>query len=387
MRIGLIERFRTRLTAGTVAALAAAAGVALAAPAAGQQDGDGWEWEPGKGYHEEEWYDPGDWFDDEFSSGVDYEETGRDWGWDWDWGWDDDDDYYDDDDYDDDYYDDYYGDDDFFGYGDRDRDPDHWDRRRDDAAMDRERYDRRFNNQQRRDRADTMRGDRQDARQGMGSAQVRGEIEAWQRKRLEGQRDAHTLVRMRVEDGRSAIVNLGPNVDVRRLDLDEEDRVMVRGMRGRIDGRPVLMAQSVQVGDKVVRMNNWDQRASGQQSQDWNREGSRQEDRQGSRMAQLRGEIEAWNRTYLEGQRDAHTLVRMRVEDGRSAIVNLGPNVDLRRLDIEEDDEIAVEGVRGRIDDWPVLMAQRVKIGDRTIRVNNGSSRSDQRDRDRDRDD
>ena len=44
-----------------------------------------YEWEPGEGYHEQEWYDPSDWF-----------ETGRDL------------DYEDDDDYGDYYYEDYY---------------------------------------------------------------------------------------------------------------------------------------------------------------------------------------------------------------------------------------------------------------------------------------
>lgn len=42
-----------------------------------EDDGDinvereGYEWEAGEGYHEEEWYDPSDWFDDD--SSVDYE--------------------------------------------------------------------------------------------------------------------------------------------------------------------------------------------------------------------------------------------------------------------------------------------------------------------------
>lgn len=38
-----------------------------------------YEWEPGTGYHEEEWWDPSDWFDT--SPGVDYEETGYYGSW------------------------------------------------------------------------------------------------------------------------------------------------------------------------------------------------------------------------------------------------------------------------------------------------------------------
>ncbi len=70
-----------------------------------------YEYEPGEGYHEEEWYDPSDWdlFQDE-DRGVDYER--RDW---YEFGYD----YYDDDlYYDDDYL--YYDDDyrDYYDYDD-----------------------------------------------------------------------------------------------------------------------------------------------------------------------------------------------------------------------------------------------------------------------------
>ncbi len=46
----------------------------LAAPAVSAQDGiaDDYEWDPTYGYHEEEWYDPSDWFDAD--TGVEYED-------------------------------------------------------------------------------------------------------------------------------------------------------------------------------------------------------------------------------------------------------------------------------------------------------------------------
>jgi hypothetical protein len=350
--------------------------LAVAAPTQAQYDYDAMEWEPGTGYHEEEWYDPGDWFDDDYYRGVDYEETG--------WGWMDGDAYYDDDYvyYDDAYlYDDDYADWDYYTDEDDTADYDYWDSRRDDDAprragrdrgADRSYYRYSYDDQARdraqRDRADRQRDrmDRQGDRQRMRTTQLRGELEAWQRKNIQGQRDAHTLVRMTTENGRSAIVNLGPNVDLGRLNLEEDDRVAVRGVRGSIDGRPVLMAQQIRVGDRTIRMNNWQPQQASQQ---------RDRDRQDMRQTQLRGELEAWQRKNLEGQRDAHTLVRMRLENGRSAIVNLGPNVDLARLDLEQGDRITVQGVRGMINGRPVVMAQRVGVGDRNIRMNNWQPR------------
>lgn len=49
-----------------------------------------YEWEEGEGYHEEEWYDPSDWFDVP-GEGISYENGWTDYGY-----------------YDDYYYDDYY---------------------------------------------------------------------------------------------------------------------------------------------------------------------------------------------------------------------------------------------------------------------------------------
>lgn len=52
------------------------------------------EWQPGEGYHEEEWYDPSDWFDGD--AGVEYEDygdygydagVGYDYGYDYDYGY------------------------------------------------------------------------------------------------------------------------------------------------------------------------------------------------------------------------------------------------------------------------------------------------------------
>lgn len=52
------------MRAKTTAALVAGAGLLVCPQAVAQTDH--MEWEPGEGIHEEEWYDPADWFDDDF---------------------------------------------------------------------------------------------------------------------------------------------------------------------------------------------------------------------------------------------------------------------------------------------------------------------------------
>jgi hypothetical protein len=88
---------------------------ASTAPAPSQAD-EAWEWDPTRGYHEEEWYDPSDWFDDD--TGIDYEDDYYGTYWD-DWRYD----YtgYDYDPYDADVYDGTYVDEyDDYGYDDYD---------------------------------------------------------------------------------------------------------------------------------------------------------------------------------------------------------------------------------------------------------------------------
>ena len=55
-------------------AAAAALGLALAAPAAADETNvTDFEYEPGEGVHQQEWYDPDDWFDEDADHAIDRE--------------------------------------------------------------------------------------------------------------------------------------------------------------------------------------------------------------------------------------------------------------------------------------------------------------------------
>lgn len=80
------------LVCGRAAALAAACGLAIggvasAAATVAPDSDEHREWDPEHGVHEEEWYDPTDWFDDDFDGvrgpDTDYEEVTDGDSWDW----------------------------------------------------------------------------------------------------------------------------------------------------------------------------------------------------------------------------------------------------------------------------------------------------------------
>lgn len=89
------ENLNTRILAVICGMSVGLAGAAAAQNSQGMtQPEDHMEYEPGEGYHEEEWYDPSDWFDDDFD-GIDRNDT--DYEYDDVYGWGDYD--YDDDNY------------------------------------------------------------------------------------------------------------------------------------------------------------------------------------------------------------------------------------------------------------------------------------------------
>lgn len=174
-----------------------------------EDDGDievereGYEWEPGEGYHEEEWYDPSDWFDDD--SSVDYENDN--------YG------YYDD------YYTPYYG----WDYG----------------ADEYEYYD--YDNDYVFD--DDYLAEDVDYEFG---EQLTGRVEGLQRMR--GSEDAPQSVRLKVktEDGQTRTLHLGDLAYVKRYlpRLQKGDEVVIGGEMIERDGREFFQAKEMRSEDE-----------------------------------------------------------------------------------------------------------------------------------------
>lgn len=195
---------------------------------------DEYEWEPGWGVHEEEWYDPSDWFDAE--NGVNYEEINT-------LGYDDS--YYADDiwtGYD------YYGGYgyDYTGYGADDVGNDryyqwtpvdnNWDEVEGDQAA----------SDQKRTTAQTASKDKSkkqiDERD---VVTMRGTIQNVAKAKTKDQKDNHTFLRLEPAVGKSVLVDFGPQAKLGKVKLKEGEKIQVRGPRAKLNGKYVLVAQQV----------------------------------------------------------------------------------------------------------------------------------------------
>lgn len=234
----------------------------------------------------------------------------------------------------------------------------------------------------------------QQRRSAIGQGKASGELMSYRQIHLQGQPEPHTVVKLRTPDNRIALVNLGPRASLREMGLQQGDSVVAEGRQGTINNQPVLIATSIRsegaarqlqtsnVDDEMwlrqregqaQQMQQRQERRDWMQSQDTPRRQYRTtQDRQttGAMAAgttRLRGEVQSHGTVELQGQSRPHTIMELRLEDGQRALVNLGPNVDARDLNLRRGDTVMVEGKRGRINRQPVLMATSIEVnGQRT---------------------
>lgn len=114
----------------------------------------------------------------------------------------------------------------------------------------------------------------------------------------------HTLVRLRTADGTFRWIDLGPSSDVTAVPLAGRGWMDAWGRFGTIDGRPVFMAEQVQLNGGEIHVTR---RPALSQDQVW-----------------MRGIVDSVNRTSLTERQGDH-VVQLRFADGRQALVDLGP--------------------------------------------------------------
>ncbi len=397
----------------------AIAGALIIAPVRGQ---DGWEWEPDEGYHKEEWYDPSDWFDDD--STIDYEYDWNDYqgysdnGY-YDWG------------YDYEYYDDDYNPYLYAGYpystwySHGGYDPDlglsgnewYWDseqdqwrriyRQRDDQDQNQHNENQRSTNQRNANQRSTnqrnanQRNENQNGlqRHDQGQKQrtmttVNGTLNGFSKVHLKGQRDQHTIARLKLDNGKSRLINIGPRADLEYLGLETGNKVTVHGCKGRIGGKSVLMATMVMTDGKTTTIeqpgkskqqgksnsvrtaDNPTSEGSGKSTNsDWDDEqpgqGSQRSQRQDqTNMMSLRGQLESMRKMQLDtDDRREHLFVRIKLDDGERPLVNFGPNVTMSDLGLQRGERVFVRGKTRQVDGQQVLFARDVRVESEPIEL------------------
>lgn len=316
---------QNRTLMGTLGVLVA---LLLAAPVVMAQDNtlDDYEYEADEGLHEEEWYDPSDWFESD-NDGIDYE-------------------------YD---YDPYYTDYDYYGESGYDYDPYRYDwyavyyeydRPNRDRGQERAQSDRRKRDQRnregyaqgsRRSSSDRARGHQQ-ARTAQFGHHFTGDLVKTKTVNMFG--DQHVLAKIRKSNGKTCLVDLGPKKKIAKLDLQKGDTLRIDGRRG------MLAAGRVRANDETVTI---DRQWAGDR---------------GMHPYRTQGKIDNLRTRVVDGEKKL--IAYLEGPDGWLQRVNLGSKQHLKDegFTLEEGDHIKVHGHRGHVSGTAMVFANRIRTMD-----------------------
>lgn len=174
----------------------------------------------------------------------------------------------------------------------------------------------------------------QSQQQQRGQSTISGTIESFAKVRIKNAPEDNLFARVRMEDGSSRIVDFGEISRARLLKLDSGDEVQIKGMKRTLGEHQVLEARSVKVrnaGDQQKPQRNRNMVRSGI-------------DVRGDNVM-LQGTVEGIKKVKIQGQNEELTVMKLKLKDGSSQIVNLSPWLAKQFLGIEQGDEVVASGV------------------------------------------
>lgn len=339
--------WKAPLRAGSVLILVGAAGVMAPPPASAQEYYDDIEWEAGEGYHEEEWYDPSDWFD--LDEGVEYEyDFGDTYGYvndtdDW---------YYD-------YYDDSYVYDDYGYEGgvytsmsdfyDFDNDgvyeayASYEDLDGDGLYEDFDYYrfsevDASDSQAQAADKESQQQAKEQQRMRSSKTYAVTGEVQ--KTKKVQVRQGQNLVAQVKTNRG-LANVDLGPADQAAQWDVSEGTELAARGPLAPVGDKKVLLAKAVKIGDQQASIDRT--------------------------RAKVTGTIKNLKTASVRGTEHQLAVVDSK-DKKKKLVVDMGPAANLSH-EFSEGDEVTIHGVPVRVSQRPTLFAQKVQHEDQTIAV------------------
>lgn len=176
---------------------------------------------------------------------------------------------------------------------------------------------------------------------------VSGKLERMEQHRLAGIDGQVTVARIETDDGRTARVCLGPETQLERLDLREGDQVSIKGRRGHINDKMVLIAQEIRAGDQRVSIHL----------------------PSGRRLNRLKGEVLSTRTANFQGFDEAFLVAEVELPTNQQELVNLGPKSRLQTLKVQKGDVLSLLVRPGFINGEPAMIAEQIEHDGEVVRL------------------
>lgn len=177
--------------------------------------------------------------------------------------------------------------------------------------------------------------------------EVRGQIVNLGEHQLAGTTEPIWMARVKTEKGRTAKVILGPKPQLTKLALKDGVVIAVAGVRGRINDRPVLIANKVTSAGSEVEVKLPDSRY----------------------VRRVRGDVEDLRSVRFRGFPEPHMVGEVELLSGRKVTVNFGPRSKVAPLKLKKGVAVAMLVRPGKVNGKPAMIAEQIHYNDETIQI------------------
>ncbi len=195
--------------------------------------------------------------------------------------------------------------------------------------------------------------------------QLDGTVEAIKQVAVADSDVTHDVVLLSKGDDRW-VVDLGPSEALGEFDIMNGDRLMGEGHIGRVGGRAVVFADRIDAKGQKLDI-----------EQDLKLEAS-PIPRSPGRGEMYTGEILRLKNVNVENGRNTHTVALVETEDGQQQIVDLGPSQTFDTFNLNEGDNIDLQGRQMLIGEHLVIWADSLEVEGEQVDLRQGPQRGGQ---------
>lgn len=211
--------------------------------------------------------------------------------------------------------------------------------------------------------------------------EVSGRLVGLKAARLKGESQPHILAKLTTQSGKTLVVDLGTREDIGTMRFRPNQQLTVRGPAGRINGKPILVADKVRDDSRkdrptvtIVRLIPFNagptaqpsaqgRNQQQQQQMSQQRQSQQQQQQQAARM--ISGKVADKREVTVRhagGESHKHMMVKLEGPGGRTAMVDLGPanGSALKNVKLKSGQFLSALGQIGRVNGQPVFVADHV---------------------------
>ncbi|MES4785068.1 MAG: hypothetical protein C4294_03815 [Nitrospiraceae bacterium] len=175
---------------------------------------------------------------------------------------------------------------------------------------------------------------------------------------MRGTKAEHLVVLISTEEGRRIIADLGPTKNLKDVQIATGDQISVMGPVVRISDRRILLAKKLRADGQTIRI-----RREVPSMRERGRE------LQLMQAKQVTGQIEKVAQLKVRGTDKKHTVVRLKTDEGRRIIADLGNPKDLRDIQVKSGQQMTLQGPMIHLSGKPVIIAEQISTDSMTAQI------------------